>query len=179
MTNVKDKGFPEVLQVLESQQLKNHIRYRLRILGITLMSEEDVINYACMCLVETLRSGKQVIYPVAWARLVSSRYINYQYKKYKMSKPTESDKIEYLANRCNQGLTLWDDDQEIKKKIQQLNPSDQEIVVMRFFQEFSWKNIALHLSQQEGKKISEVTARKRGERAIDKLRQKYLDESNI
>ncbi|AVH65219.1 RNA polymerase sigma factor [Nostoc sp. 'Peltigera membranacea cyanobiont' N6] len=177
MTNAKNKCFPEVIQVLESQQLKNHIRYRLRVLSITFISEDDVINYACMCLVETLNSSKQVIYPIAWARSVSNRYINYQYKKHKMSRATESDKIEYLANRCNQEFTSCDDDKEIFQKIQKLNLTDQKLIIMRFFEKFSWKNIALHLSQQEGKTISDATARKRGERAIDRLREKYIDES--
>jgi hypothetical protein len=45
---------------------------------------------------------------------------------------------------------------------------------MRFFQQLQWNIIAEVLSSQENRIICIATARKRGERALNELRQIYL-----
>lgn len=172
-------NYKEVAEVLESARLKAYISYRLRILQMNhVLDEKDVINYVALCLVETLRSGKPVSYPFAWAKIVSVRYINSQYNKFKNSYPLDSEKIEYLINRKIEYNTPFDEDdkEEIYRKIKQLTPTNQKIIMWRFFQNLSWTQIAELLTQEEGKTISNATARKRGERALNELREKYLNE---
>ena len=171
----KNNNFPEVNEVLQSRWLKIHIMNRIHALKLnSFLSEEDVVQHVGMCLIERLQSGVQVHYPVAWAKLVSERYINALYKKHKMSKTIESDKVEFLANLHYQKNHFYDDYGEITKYIQQLKFANREIIVMRFFQGLSWYKVAEILSHREGKRICAATARKRGERAINKLRQIYL-----
>lgn len=169
------ENFVEVRQVLQSKWLKLHIRSRIHALELSSsVSEEDVIQHVAICLVETLKSGTQVNYPVAWSKLVSERHIQKLYKKHRVTQATESDKIEYLANlRCNEN-DYYDNDEEIVKKIQQLKPASKEIVEMRFFRSLSWSQVAEILSRQEDKQIRVATARKRGERALEELRQIYF-----
>ncbi|NJN13429.1 MAG: sigma-70 family RNA polymerase sigma factor [Richelia sp. RM1_1_1] len=176
MTNTNCNDFTEVRQVLQAKWLRIHIRNRIYALKLSSsISEEDVIQYVVMCLVETLRSGTQVNHPVAWSKLVSERYIQKLYKKHRVSVAIESDKIEYLANRRCDEKDFYENNEEIVKKIQQLKPANREIVEMRFFQNLSWSQIAEILSHQEGKQIRVVTARKRGERALEELRKIYFN----
>ncbi|KST61963.1 sigma-70 RNA polymerase sigma factor region 4 domain-containing protein [Mastigocoleus testarum] len=171
----KNNNFPEVDEVLQAKWLKIHIMNRIHVLKLnSFLSEEDVIQHVGMCLIEKLRSGVKIHHPVAWAKLVSERHINALYKRHKMSQTTESDKVEYLANLYYQKNNLYDDYEEITKYIQQLKFASREIIVMRFFQGLSWHKVAEILSHREGKRICAATARKRGERAINKLRQIYL-----
>lgn len=171
----KNNNFPEVNKVLQAKWLRIHIMSRIHVLKLgSFLSEEDVIQHVNMCLIERLQSGVKVHHPVAWAKLVSERYISALYKKHKMSQTTESNKIEYLANLHYQKNNLYDDYEEITKYIQQLKFASREIIVMRFFQGLSWHKVAEILSHREGKRICAATARKRGERAINKLRQIYL-----
>ena len=120
------------------------------------------------------RLGTQVNHPVAWAKLVSERHIQKLYKIHRVSEATESEKIEYLANlRCDENIS-YDNNEQIVKNIQQLKPLSGEIVKMRFFQKLSWGEIAEILSRREGKQIGAATARKRGERALNELREIYF-----
>jgi RNA polymerase sigma factor (sigma-70 family) len=176
MTNPNSNNFAEVRQVLQAKWLRIHIRNRIHALKLSSsISEEDVIQYVVMCLVETLKSGTQVNHPVAWSKSVSERYIQKLYKKHGATQAIESDKIEYLANlRCDES-DFYDNNKEIAKKIQQLKPASKEIVEMRFFHNLSWSQIAEVLSCQGGKQIRVATARKRGERALEELRQIYFN----
>ena len=173
MVNSKNNDFIEVRQVLESKWLKFHIRSRIHALKLSSsVSEEDVIQYVATCLFETIESGKQINHPVAWSKLVSERHIQKLYKKHKVCEATESDKIEYLANlRCNENNFY--NNEEMTKSIQQLKPANREIIKLRFFDNLSWKQIAKILSDREGKKVCETAARKRGERAVEKLKKIY------
>ncbi|WP_414755905.1 RNA polymerase sigma factor [Anabaena sp. CCY 9910] len=141
------------------------------------MSEEDVIQHVILCLIEALRAGTQINHPVAWARLVSERYVNNKYKKYRMTEATELDKIEHLATRNNQENRCYEDEADLMQKIEQLKPISKQILIMRFFEGLSWNEIAYLLSKQENKNLNAVTMRKRGERAINELRSYYVNES--
>lgn len=179
MTNVKSRyDYPQVAEILQSKKLREYIKLRLYVLKMNnVLSEEDVINYVALCLVKTLQSGKTVPYPIAWSKVVSQRHISNQYNKSKSSEATDSNKIEYLANRLVYPNTSFDEREEIHKKIKQLRPGNQKILILRFFKHLSWDKIAELLTREEGTKISSATARKRGERALDELRRKYTDES--
>lgn len=175
MTNARNRdAYPEVAEILQSDKLRNYIKLRLRVRNMNhALSEEDIINHVLLCLVETLQSGKQVSYPIAWAKVVSERYINSQFNKLKSSETTDLDKIEYFANRQMEQHTPFDEQSEICQKFQQLTPGNKKLLIWRFFQHLSWNKIAELLSKEEGKEISSSTARKRGERALCELREKY------
>lgn len=164
-----------VNQVLQAEWLRIHIRGRIHSLKLSsLISEEDIIQYVLISLTETINSGTTVNYPVAWSKLVSERRIQKLYKKHRLSEATESEIIEYYASqRCDKN-SFDNNNDEITKKIQQLKPTSREIIRMRFFEDLSWDKIADILSKREGKQIRVATARKRGERALNELRQIYF-----
>lgn len=172
-----NNDFPEVNQLLRSKWLRNYINNRIHTLRLSsYLSGEDLIQYVAECLTKKLQSGTKVEYPIAWAKLVSERHINHLYKKNRKSEATESNRIEYLANLRSQESSLhsFDNREHLYQSIQLLKPSSRQIVEMRFFQEMHWDKIADILSCQEDRPICAATARKRGERALNELRQIYL-----
>jgi RNA polymerase sigma factor (sigma-70 family) len=176
MANPDSNNFFEVRQVLQSEWLKIRNRNRIHALKLSsLISEDDIIQYVIMCLIEAIKSGKQIEHPIAWAKLVSERRIQKVYRKCKFTEATESETIEYLANKHQDKIDFNDNNERIKENIEQLKPASKKIVEMRFFEDLSWKQIAEVLSRKEGKRISTATARKRGERALNELRQIYID----
>ena len=175
MVNSDSNDFIEVRQVLQSKWLKIHIRSRIHALKLSsLISEEDIIQQVILYLVTTLQSGKQVEHPIAWSKLVSERHIQKVYKKNKFTDAIEPETIEYFASK-HQDETEFSDDKQIKKNIGRLKPSYREILKMRYFLDLSWGEIAEILSRKESKQVHETTARKRGERALNKLRQRYVN----
>jgi RNA polymerase sigma factor (sigma-70 family) len=169
--------FQEVNQVLRSTWLINYINNRIYILKLSShLSGEDIIQHVTECLIRDLKSGKKIEYPIAWAKLVSERYISKVYKKNRKTEATEAEKIEYFANLVLEETSFpyLDHNRQLHQSIQQLKPSSRQLIEMRFFQQMHWNKIAEILSCQENKLICIATARKRGERALNELRQIYL-----
>jgi DNA-directed RNA polymerase specialized sigma24 family protein len=171
-------NFSALDEIVKSKIFRNYIKSRLYILNMNcLLTEDDVINHVVVELLKAHRSGKFIDYPIAWSKIVSERYIGSERRKSKRVEATESERIEYLANHKHTENLGYDEEDEIHKKIQNLKPSSQQILIWRFFQHFCWSQIAELLSNTEGKTISSATARKRGERALDELRKQYcIDE---
>ncbi|MEH2026856.1 sigma-70 family RNA polymerase sigma factor [Nostoc sp.] len=166
-----DKKLSDIVtQVRQSKPLINHINYRIHVLRLSsYVSGEDVIQYAILCLLQELHSGKDIKNPLAWAKVVCQRYINKQYNENKNTQAQESSQIEHLKNLQSQ-VNFENNTEQLHHIILQLKPSSRKIIEMRFFQELSWTQIAEVLSNQEGKEISVAVARKRVERAIQELR---------
>lgn len=161
-------------EILQSRSLKIYIRNRLYMMKMNnFLTEDDVISYACLELVQAYKSGKFINSPLAWSKVVSERYIISQRKKASRSEPTELEKIEFFANH-QENQTSYEEREELNQKIKQLKSTTQEILKWRFFQNLSWEEIANLLSQQEGKLVNAATARKRGERALKELRNLYI-----
>jgi RNA polymerase sigma factor (sigma-70 family) len=169
--------FPEVNQVLRSTWLMNYVNFRIYRLELSsYLSGEDVIQHVVECLTLDIQSGKKIEHPIAWAKLVSERFMTKQYRKNRNSKLKELSQIEYFAslNHQEDDFPFFDSKEQLHQSMQQLKPASREIIRMRFFQELHWNKIAEILSTIENKQISVETARKRGERAIKELRQIYL-----
>jgi DNA-directed RNA polymerase specialized sigma24 family protein len=170
----------EVLQVLQSRWLFNYIRYRL----ITLepkpnVSEEDILHHVIVCLIQTLRAGKEVRYPVAWGKRVAERDIIKHYKLCLRSTAVESETLEFLDNVLRPELSSsfnTDDIEYLNSQISQLKDCDRQLIQWRFFENLSWSQIAVLLSSPT-KVVTEQTARQRGKRALDALRSLYINDS--
>jgi RNA polymerase sigma factor (sigma-70 family) len=175
--------YPELKEIIQSKSLKNHIQHRLYTLRMNyFLQEEDVINYVVVSLIETLQSQKYIQYPVAWAKSVSNRFITHQYIKLKKSDVIDFDKVEHLVGcRINHISNLEEEEEEenIHKTIKKLKKSEQSLLIWRFFNNLSWEQIATKLSEEEKREIKVATARKRGERAMNELRKRYLQATNF
>ena len=161
-------------RIFDSKALRVFVRNRLYVLKMNYyMSEDDVINYVALCLIEALHEDKIINYPVAWAKTVSQRYIRKHRKKIYNSLPIESEHIDYLANLNSPQTICSEEANEVREKLNQLKLMSRKILWWRFFQCLSWKTIADLLTKEEGKIVSVTAARKRGERALDELRKAY------
>lgn len=169
---------PLVLQVLQSRYLSAHIKSRLATLK-TNLSEEDVLHYVILSLIETIKSGKEVRNPVSWGKTVAERYISKQYKLCRQSIAVESGTLEFLENlhRPEVSSLDTDDTEYLNSLIERLKHPERQLIRWRFFDNLSWAQIAVRLSTPT-KSVSEQTARKRGERALDALRSLYTDNSS-
>lgn len=166
--------YPEVEEVLQSKQLRTHIRNELRKFRLYSYTEDDILNQVCLYLVEALQSGKNISYPVAWSRKVSQRHI-WRLRNKSKSQPTDPDRLEYLSNQHANLNLPYDEKAEIIEKLQKLKLEQRKLLEWYFFDGLSWPEIAELLSQQETKEINAVTARKRGQRAKEELRRIYLE----
>ncbi len=172
---VSSKEQLRLQEILQSRSLRVYVRNRLYVMRMNnLLTEDDVISYICVELIKAYNSGKVINSPLAWSKVVSERYIIYQRKKASRSEPTELEIIEFKANHQNYCIS-YEEREELNNKMKQLKIATQKILNWRFFQNFSWEEIAEKLSQQEKKQVNAATARKRGERALKELRSLYID----
>ncbi|BAZ14601.1 hypothetical protein NIES4071_64450 [Calothrix sp. NIES-4071] len=171
---IPDKEQSKLEEILQSRSLKIYVRNRLYVMKMNnLLTEDDVIGYVCMEFIKAYNSGKSINSPLAWSKVVSEKYIQSQRNKTSRSEPTELVTIEFLAK--NQESQVSYEETELNYKIKQLKFTTQEIIKWRFYQNLSWEEIANLLSQQEAKEVDAATARKRGERALNELRNLYID----
>ncbi|MEH2184256.1 sigma-70 family RNA polymerase sigma factor [Nostoc sp.] len=171
---------PEVLQVMQSQALSAHIKYRLYILKPQPnVSREDVLHYVILSFIEAIESGREVRNPVAYCKRIAERYIIKQYDLCRQSILVESGTLEFLENiRYQKPSSAFDTDDIVylNSQIARLKDCERQIIQWRFFENFSWSQIAVLLSSST-KVVSEQTARQRGKRALDALRSLYVNDS--
>ncbi|WP_445634104.1 hypothetical protein NSTC745_05856 [Nostoc sp. DSM 114161] len=174
-----EQHYPEVLQVMQSQPLSAHIKYRLgRLKPKPNVSHEDVLHHVILSLIKAIKSGREVRNPVAWSRCVAGRYITKQYELCRQSILVESGTLEFLDNREQKPSSAFDTDDlaHLHSQIARLKDSDRQLIQWRFFENFSWSQIADLLSSQT-KVVTEQAARQRGKRALDALRSLYVNDS--
>lgn len=169
--------YHELTQVMQSKTLIAHIKFTLGTLKPKPnVSEQDVLQHVIQCLIEALQSGTVVRKPVAWGRLVATRYIYKQYKLCKLSILVESDQLEYYRNinfpNHSSGFDIIDRT-HLYDQLARLKDSERQIIEWRFFDNLSWSEIAVNLSTPT-KIVTEQSARQRGTRAMKSLRSLYL-----
>ncbi|AFZ03642.1 tetratricopeptide repeat protein [Calothrix sp. PCC 6303] len=165
-----------VSQTLQSQWLSAYIKHRLLRLKPN-VSEEDVLHYVIVSLIEAVKSGMEVRHPVTWGKLVADRYINKQYKLSRQSIIVKPRMLEFFGNVHRQELSSafdTDDTEYLQSQIARLKERDRQIIQWRFFDNLSWSEIAVRLSSKT-KPVTEQGARQRGKRALDALRSLYTE----
>jgi RNA polymerase sigma factor (sigma-70 family) len=177
MVNLIPNNDQSLKQILQSKSLRLFVKYRLYAMKMNhLLTEDDVINYVCVELIKAYNSEKVINSPLAWSKVVSQRYIISQMKKSSKSEPTELETIDFLANDQEHHVS-YEEKEELRNKIKQLKVTAQNIINWRYFENCSWEEIAVILSHRENKQINAASARKRGERALNELRNLYIDKN--
>ena len=140
------------------------------------ITPEDILHEAFIRTEKALLGGEPIKNIPGWINRVSLNIIREKKRqrqshlrlKWKvnadfrsLSTSSEADTfIELHAKHIDSLWVAW----------QQLKESDQEILTLKHVHKLSWKEIAAHLTALENKKVSHQTTRKRGERALFKLR---------
>lgn len=164
-------------EIYNSKSLRFYIRSRLYAMRMNnVITEDDVLNYVLVELFKAKNSGKVIDSPLAWAKVVSERYIIHQKKKYQSTESLDENSflLDRIQSSYEENLITSEEREELKQKIKLLKLESQIILDWRYFENLSWQEIAVLLSKKEGQEINPATARKRGERALHELRNLYM-----
>ena len=140
------------------------------------ITSEEILHEAFIRTETALLKGKPIENIPGWINRVSLNIIREKRRQlhshhklkrkvyadvHNLSMPPDSDTfIELHANQIDSLWTAW----------QTLKKSEREILNLKHVQKLSWKEISNRLTRSENKKVSHHTIRKRGERALSKLR---------
>ncbi|MFB2967627.1 sigma-70 family RNA polymerase sigma factor [Aerosakkonema sp. BLCC-F183] len=158
--------------------LKIFFRYRLQQFGLLGSHEpDDVINESIVRLDRAIKAGKQILNLEAWIRVTGLNYIRELSRKQKkcqafdpfeLDKHTESEQCDFILEEADTS-----EHRKVREALQELKPQEREILELRFFEKLSWQDIAQYLANK-GNCATVDALRKKGERAIKRLRKVFL-----
>jgi RNA polymerase sigma factor (sigma-70 family) len=163
--------------------------YRLRLQQYKLLGKyepDDILNDAISRLDKAVKSDKIIYNVVPWLRQTGLNIINElsrEQNKYRIIDSPNLDLEQILSSEQNNQKN--DDselDMQLYQSLQLLDSDDRKLVTLRFYQQLSWQDIVRKLAE-ENIYISETVLRKRGSRALEKLRkifiEKFMRENNM
>lgn len=137
---------------------------------------KEIIAEAYARGVLKIEQGEIIQIPLAWLRRTCLNVIrDLQRKQTKSDKP-KLDSDAYSPGGVAIEQLIWQEDlTAIRAAFEQLNPEEQKILHARIFQGLSWQEIgeSEQFFNQDGLPLKPGTARQRGARAIQKLRERY------
>ncbi|BAZ11330.1 hypothetical protein NIES4071_31560 [Calothrix sp. NIES-4071] len=184
------KSFESYFPELEDKDLLLVLRnsYRLRLRQYELLGKhepDEILNEAISRLSKAVNSGKKVYNLQAWLRKTGLHIIleiSREETRYRVIDNQNFDFEEFIPDERQQP----EDDSELckllKQALKELDIQDRKLLIMRYYRHQSWQNIAKTLST-DGVEISTEALRKRGSRALAKLRKifknKYLKDYDM
>lgn len=168
---------------LAEEELKNlqkhFLDYLKRYQLLSIYESEEILYEVASRFRDTLQKGKNVPKPKlrAWASSTGRniiRELSRKHKKYQVVEPNTLESEVASGEDISLALEKREEWGIIHEALKEIKPEDQDLLERRFFQGLSWKEIAQHLAQN-GQDVSVPTLRKRGERAINQLREVYFD----
>ena len=136
----------------------------------------SVVNEAYLRGINAINNGEDIQKPLAWIRSTAFNIIREWSRKQKK----ETYDSPFLENYLDSNPVDTDSRTVIEPEVKHLleaalahlRPEEQEVLKLRWIDGLSWREIANILSCED-KQILEGTIRKRGGRALKRLRQKY------
>jgi DNA-directed RNA polymerase specialized sigma24 family protein len=136
----------------------------------------EIIAEAYTRGVKSISSGKSIHNPLGWLRRTSLNVIREFKREQERSDNPKIVRLPWSPDGIVfSELMLEEDFLTIQTAVQQLSTEEQEILSQRIFEDLSWKEIGRNILDSEGKPLKEGTARQRGARSLNKLRQLYED----
>lgn len=177
------KSFESYFLELENKDLlavlRNFYRLRLRQYGLLGKYEPDeILNEAISRLSKAANSGKDVYNLTAWLRKTGLHIINEKSReetRYRIVDNQNFDFEDFLPDERQQ--TECEDNELYKRLNNALNDldiQDRELLIMRYYHQLAWQDIAKKLLI-DGVEISIEALRKRGSRALTKLRKIFIN----
>ncbi|MGD1930971.1 MAG: RNA polymerase sigma factor [Leptolyngbyaceae cyanobacterium] len=137
---------------------------------------KEIIAEAYARGVKSINSGNNIHNPLGWVRR-TALYVIREFKREQQR--ADNPKIVRLpwspGGIVFSELMLEEDFLTVQTAVQQLSTEEQEILSQRIIEDLSWKEIGQNLLDSEGNPLKEGTARQRGARSLNKLRQLYED----
>jgi DNA-directed RNA polymerase specialized sigma24 family protein len=137
-----------------------------------LYREAFVLNTAYIRGVERIATGEIIQNPSAWLRGTTYRIIRELRREQQKTCPLEEDIPEAQPSTISLE-DVKDDFATLRMAFQMLPPQDQRLLHLKIVEERSWREIREILKLEGRGDHTEVTLRKRKERALIRLRKKY------
>jgi DNA-directed RNA polymerase specialized sigma24 family protein len=166
----------EIYDLLRTQNprarsLLSFIRRTLREFHIdSLHTEFEVFNEAYMRGVTFVLKGNTIRSPKAWMRTTTFNVIRELSREQRRYQPTDCENIENLLVTED---VIELDIRSVAIALQSLELSDRRIIELKTMQNLSWKEVGQRLVELGEKHQNEAALRKRGQRAMQRLRQLY------
>jgi len=124
--------------------------------------------------IKKIESGTIIEQPLAWMRITCLNVIReFRCKQDKVDHPRLDGEGLTPGDEVLSNLMVAEDRKAILIALKRLTSEEQQVVCARVLQSLSWQAIGESLSRSEQAAISPNTARQRGFRALQKLRQSY------
>lgn len=163
-------------EVRKSNSLFLFIRNLLRNKQITNIEEKEVFTEAYLRALKSIKKRKQeIVHPTAFLKKIATYYVSeiqreqVKYLCYdtkildEQTDPLQTKSGSYLESFSEQQLDNLDN------FLDQLSPLDKKILDLWQIDDMKWKDIVEQLKDQ-GEFLSTISARKRGQRIMDKLK---------
>jgi RNA polymerase sigma factor (sigma-70 family) len=151
----------------------------LKLLQLRGVEPSEVLHEVWLCGIQAIEAGRPINNPKAWIRTVAYRILIKEVRRLKPEKiaSVSFDTIEPYAlvglNTLNNNDESENCYQVLWQSICKLNQEDKMLIILRFFRKLSWEEIREVLIS-DGIEVTNVAVlRKRGQRALERLRNKY------
>jgi RNA polymerase sigma factor (sigma-70 family) len=177
------KSFENHFPELNNQQLLLVLRnfYRLRLRQYRLLGKyepDEILHEAISRLSKANQVGKKVYNVSAWLRTTGLRIVNEISREETRCRIIDNQNFDFEEFMLDErSLQTECEDSELYKRLNQalleLEPEDRKLLRMRYYRHLSWQDITEKFLE-EGVEISTEALRKRGSRAIAKLRKVFI-----
>lgn len=163
-----------------SQRLLLFIKRTLRQFHIDQQFQEsEIVVEAYLRSCKRIEAGEVIENLPGWLKTVSYNIIREHNRKATKFKALPAQLIHnsYSASETGSGFLDSQRIEALLAALAQLKPEEEELLVLRLVKSFSWQEISEYLEARDegaGKKYSVQSLRKRGERALARLKQKYF-----
>ena len=133
-------------------------------------TEIEVFNEAYMRGVALTLKGNTIRNPKAWIRKTAFNVIRELSREAQRCQPRDSD---YIESSLVAEEIIELDIEAVLSALQELELSDRLLIELKTVQNLSWKEVGQTLVESGEKPQTEAALRKRGQRAMQRLRQIY------
>jgi len=165
-----DSLFKTLLEAdsLESNTFFAFIKRGLRQFNLdSYYDPSDIISEAYIRGVRSISSGMIITNPLAWIRMISYNIIRELSRNQNRQK---GDIAQLQDSVIFEPSNIEDDLELIALAFKYLSSEDREIITLRTFEGLSWSEISKRLESDERQALQEAVLRKRGSRAMQRLR---------
>jgi RNA polymerase sigma factor (sigma-70 family) len=132
--------------------------------------ESDIFHEAYLRGVAFIERGNAINSPKAWMRKTSYNIIRELGRENQRCQPIDD---EYLENLLVSEETIELNIEAVTQALQELDPSERWVLALRIIENLSWKEVGKRLVEMGETPQTEAALRKRGQRAMQRLRQIY------
>ncbi len=173
---IKGLANPSIIKDAQDRKssivLDRFIRRSLKQFHLEQVDFYDVVPEVYIRGTKLIASGVDIKNPGAWIRRTAYNVIREMSRK-QQKEQANSELIELQVAPENCEETNEIELNILKQSLQNLSDKDRQILELRFFQNLSWKQVVTYLASQ-GETLTEANARKKGQRAVQRLKKAFL-----